>query len=85
MTGGNSRAKNLGWGGARGSGGLAIEAPRQPFRGSEVWGHTLGFGPSRGRGRVSLQHTPEGRASDFGTPVKGKGIGIAVRLTAIHS
>jgi len=63
MTCGNSMAKNLGLGGARGSGGLAIEAPRQPFRGSEVWGHTLGFGPSRGRGRESTPSHTKGRAS----------------------
>jgi hypothetical protein len=60
MTCRKSMAKSLGLG-ARGSGGLAPEAPRQPCRGSKVWVHA-GFGPSRGRGSVSLQHTPKGRA-----------------------
>ena len=31
-----------------------------------------GFGPSRGRGLYSLQHTPRGGRSVRGSPVKGK-------------
>jgi hypothetical protein len=77
-------AKTLGLGEARGSGGLAIEAPRQPCRVGEVWGHAA-FGPSRGRGLSLTSTHPRGGRADFSVRPSKAAARATVSVTAIHS
>jgi hypothetical protein len=83
-------AKNLDWWEARGSGGLAIEAPRQPFRSTGRW--ALALARAGVEGEITPAHTQGAGVPLSGSPAKGtlvrslftEQMWMAVSVTAVH-